>query len=159
MGGDAGYQIGFVFLLLPHLISAGRVFVRKRIRPLFSAVVWLSYPSVPENVPLPYTCAAMSLSIESDCSSYSSSPSSSSSLSSFRSHSSGSPGLPSNPSRRIRPILPANPCVRNPKRDIITTSSRNLFIPPKNVHVKAACDACRRRKVKVNPPMSWSSRY
>ncbi|KAK1754078.1 hypothetical protein QBC47DRAFT_403475 [Echria macrotheca] len=90
----------------------------------------------------------MSLSIEADCSSSSSLSSSSSSLLS-PSDSSGSPKFPSNP-RRIRPTLPANPSVRNPKRDIITTSSRHLFIPPKNVHVKAACDACRRRKVKCS---------
>lgn len=28
-------------------------------------------------------------------------------------------------------------------------SSTRTTVPPKNVHVKAACDACRKRKVKV----------
>jgi hypothetical protein len=36
-----------------------------------------------------------------------------------------------------RPILPGS------------GSSIRSTVPPKNVHVKAACDACRKRKVKV----------
>ncbi|KAK5651708.1 hypothetical protein OQA88_11774 [Cercophora sp. LCS_1] len=63
---------------------------------------------------------------------------------------SGAESSSSSGARSLRHLLPADPALRDGEPEAAVTIHSTTRVPPKSVHVKAACDLCRKKKVKCS---------